>query len=99
MTSEGEQNQRHDNRSSPARVIAIRSANRATWKVICNDLPLGLNVPDGKAQESVSNGDDGAPLGHELELAQVQLNEHDVMTVNLPDLNGAVLFSTTLSPT
>ncbi|KQT94116.1 alkaline phosphatase [Marmoricola sp. Leaf446] len=45
--------------------------SRATWKVISADLPLGLVVPDGAAQESVSNGDPGAPLGRELELARV----------------------------
>lgn len=47
------------------------SSSRATWKVICNDLPLGLVVPDGKNQESLSNGDNGKPLGKELELARV----------------------------
>lgn len=46
-------------------------ASTATWKVICNDLPLGLVVPDGKNQESLSNGDNGKPLGKELELARV----------------------------
>jgi alkaline phosphatase D len=45
--------------------------SRATWKVIANDLPLGLVVPDGANQESVSNGDNGAPLGRELEIARV----------------------------
>ena len=43
--------------------------SEATWKVISADLPLGLVVPDGQAQESISNGDPGAPLGRELELA------------------------------
>ncbi len=45
--------------------------SRATWKVISADLPLGLVVPDGTAQESISNGDPGRPLGRELELARV----------------------------
>ncbi|XNY99336.1 alkaline phosphatase D family protein [Micrococcus luteus] len=55
----------------------------ATWRVIANDLPLGLIVPDGKAQESLSNGDDGAPLGRELELARLlkAIKEHDVRNV------------------
>jgi alkaline phosphatase D len=43
----------------------------ATWKVISNDLPLGLVVPDGAAQESISNADAGQPLGRELELARL----------------------------
>ena len=57
--------------------------SRATWKVIGNDLPLGLVVPDDKAQESLSNGDDGAPLGRELELARLlkAIKDHDVRNV------------------
>ena len=47
-------------------------ASRATWKVIANDLPLGLVVPDGPVnEESLSNRDPGAPLGKELEIAGV----------------------------
>lgn len=55
----------------------------ATWKVIGNDLPLGLVVPDGAAQESLSNADDGAPLGRELELARLlkAIKDHDVRNV------------------
>lgn len=45
--------------------------SRATWKVISSDLPLGIIVPDGKAQESIANRDNGAPLGRELELARL----------------------------
>jgi alkaline phosphatase D len=46
--------------------------SRATWKVIANDLPLGVVVPDGPAaQEGVAQGDPGAPKGRELEFAQV----------------------------
>ncbi|MEV4459384.1 alkaline phosphatase D family protein [Microbispora sp. NPDC049633] len=48
------------------------SRSRATWKVIAADLPLGLVVPDGAtAQEGVAQGDAGAPLGRELEFAEV----------------------------
>ncbi|MCW2889633.1 MAG: alkaline phosphatase [Streptosporangiaceae bacterium] len=44
----------------------------ATWKVISNDLPLGLVVPDGAVnQEAVAQGDDGAPLGREGEFAGI----------------------------
>ncbi|SDE00877.1 alkaline phosphatase D family protein [Nocardioides lianchengensis] len=45
--------------------------SRATWKVISADLPLGVVVPDGEAQESLANGDPGAPLGKEQEIAAV----------------------------
>jgi alkaline phosphatase D len=50
--------------------------SRATWKVIASDMPIGLNVGDGKdAQnrdrfEAVANGD-GPALGRELEIAQL----------------------------
>jgi alkaline phosphatase D len=53
------------------------SQSRATWKVVANDLPLGLVVPDGAtAQEGVAQGDHGAPLGRELEFAEVLRTVH-----------------------
>ncbi|UGQ12955.1 alkaline phosphatase D family protein [Yinghuangia sp. ASG 101] len=53
-------------------LIEALSRSRATWKVIAADLPLGLIVPDGAtAQEGVAQGDNGAPLGRELEFAEV----------------------------
>lgn len=50
--------------------------SRATWKVIAADLPLGLVVPDGAAQEGVAQGDPGAPAGRELEFAEVLTAAH-----------------------
>ncbi|AGZ39813.1 alkaline phosphatase D family protein [Actinoplanes friuliensis] len=51
--------------------------SKATWKVIANDLPLGIVVPDGPtAQEGVAQGDPGAPKGRELEFAQVLQSAH-----------------------
>jgi alkaline phosphatase D len=48
------------------------AASRATWKVIANDLPLGLVVPDTPGTfEGVAQGDGGPPLGRELEFAEV----------------------------
>ncbi len=48
------------------------SRSRATWKVISADMPLGVVVPDGPVnQESLANRDPGAPLGKELEIAEV----------------------------
>ncbi|WP_134766190.1 alkaline phosphatase D family protein [Nocardioides sp. 1609] len=48
------------------------SRSRATWKVIAADLPLGLVVPDGTAaQEGIAQGDPGAPLGREIDVADV----------------------------
>ncbi|WP_162718288.1 alkaline phosphatase D family protein [Rhizobium sp.] len=47
----------------------------ATWKVIACDLPIGLVIWDDygnrRGAESISNGDNGAPLGRELEFADL----------------------------
>ncbi|WP_260610175.1 alkaline phosphatase [Streptomyces sp. WAC06614] len=46
--------------------------SRATWKVIAADMPLGIVVPDGSANfEAVAQGDPGAPLGRELQIAEL----------------------------
>jgi alkaline phosphatase D len=50
--------------------------SKATWKIIASDMPIGLVVGDGpdnppKAFEALANGDNGPPLGRELELAWV----------------------------
>lgn len=45
--------------------------SKATWKVIAADLPIGLIVPDGTAQEGAAQGDDGVPLGREREIADL----------------------------
>jgi alkaline phosphatase D len=52
------------------------ACSRAVWKVIAIDLPLGLVVPDGAAQEGVAQGDAGAPLGRELEFAEILRAAH-----------------------
>lgn len=47
----------------------------AVWKVIACDMPIGLVVWDDyanrKGSEAIANGDDGAPLGRELEFADL----------------------------
>jgi alkaline phosphatase D len=51
-------------------------ASKAVWKVIASDMPIGLQVTDGKdgqgrtKYEAVANGD-GPALGRELEVAQL----------------------------
>ena len=46
------------------------AASTATWKVVASDMPLGVVVRDGPADfEAVANGERGAPLGRELEIA------------------------------
>ena len=48
------------------------AGSRATWKIVAADLPLGMIVGDGPANyEAVANGDPGAPLGRELEFADL----------------------------
>ncbi|UXY26199.1 alkaline phosphatase D family protein [Streptomyces sp. HUAS TT20] len=51
------------------------SRSRAVWKVIAADMPLGLVVPDPMEGlpniEAVAQGDPGAPLGRELQIAEL----------------------------
>jgi alkaline phosphatase D len=51
------------------------SESKATWKVISNDMPLGIVVTDttqGQPNlEAVSQGDPGAPLGREIQIADI----------------------------
>ncbi|MEU3959831.1 alkaline phosphatase D family protein [Streptomyces buecherae] len=48
------------------------SRSRAVWKVIASDMPLGLVVADGGTNyEAVGQGDPGAPLGRELQIAEL----------------------------
>ena len=50
---------------------------RATWKVIASDMPIGLNVGDGRDNqnrarwEAVANGNNGPALGREMEIANL----------------------------
>ncbi|MFF2506440.1 alkaline phosphatase D family protein [Streptomyces sp. NPDC058067] len=61
------------------------SQSRAVWKVIASDMPLGLVVPDGKVNfEAVAQGDPGAPLGRELQIADLLRHiKHDGITGTL----------------
>jgi alkaline phosphatase D len=51
--------------------------SRAVWKVVAADMPLGLNVGDGRTPdgqlrwEAVANGESGAAKGRELEVAEL----------------------------
>jgi alkaline phosphatase D len=46
--------------------------SRATWKVIASDMPISAIVKDGNVDmEAFANGDNGDPLGRELELANL----------------------------
>jgi alkaline phosphatase D len=59
------------------------AASRATWKVICSDMPIGLTVVDGPAFEAVANGDGGAPLGREHEIAELLKHLRDARVANV----------------
>ncbi|MBZ6203681.1 alkaline phosphatase D family protein [Streptomyces olivaceus] len=49
--------------------------SRAVWKVIAADMPIGLVVPDATEGapniEAIAQGDPGAPLGRELQIAEL----------------------------
>ena len=51
--------------------------SKSVWKVIAADMPIGLHVADGKDAEgrgkweAVANGDDGVPLGREIEISRL----------------------------
>jgi alkaline phosphatase D len=63
------------------------AASTATWKVISNDMPLGIVVTDttqGKPNlEAVSQGDNGKPLGREIQIAEILtfLKRRDIQNV------------------
>ena len=70
------------------------AASTATWKVIANDLPLGLVVPDTPGTfEGVSQGDPGAPLGRELEFADVLRSAHRAGVENIVLLTADVHYT------
>ncbi len=60
--------------------------SRAVWKIIAADMPIGLNIGDGQTAagtarwEAIANGNNGAPLGRELETAELLrfLRKHNV---------------------
>lgn len=69
----------------------------ATWKVIACDLPIGLVIWDdfGKRQgaESFSNGERGAPLGRELEFADLLRFIRDAGITNMIWLTADVHYT------
>lgn len=61
----------------------------ATWKVVANDLPISIVVPDTNtdrpgaraSMEAVAQGDDGAPLGREKAFARIFSATRDVANI------------------
>ncbi|MDQ3938678.1 MAG: alkaline phosphatase D family protein, partial [Chloroflexota bacterium] len=77
--------------SQMQRLKAALAASRATWKVIASDLPIGLVVRDGPAfYEAIANGNDGPPLGRELEVAELLRFVRDDGIRNLVWVTGDV---------
>ena len=75
-------------------LIRELTRSRATWKVIANDLPLGLVVSGGAGtQEAVAQGDPGAPAGRELEFAEVLRAAHRAGTDGIVFLTADVHYS------
>jgi len=66
------------------------SESRATWKIVASDMPLGLTVGDGPLFEAVANGDHGAPLGRELEIAHLLRFIRDQRIRNVVFVTGDV---------
>lgn len=60
-------------------LINSLKTSTATWKVIANDLPISIVVPDAntdpkngpKSMEAVAQGDNGAPLGREIAWSRI----------------------------
>jgi alkaline phosphatase D len=77
--------------SSQVAWLKGRLANsRATWKIIASDMPLSLTVVDGPLFEAVANGDHGAPLGRELEIASLLRFIRDQRIRNVVFVTGDV---------
>ena len=51
--------------------------SRAVWKIVAADMPLGLNIGDGRTAEglarweAIANGESGSPKGRELEFVEL----------------------------
>jgi alkaline phosphatase D len=69
------------------------AASTATWKVIASDMPLGLVVRDRQGCEAVANGDDGPPLGRELEIADLLRFLRDRQIANVVFLTADVHYA------
>jgi alkaline phosphatase D len=67
------------------------ASSRAVWKVIANDMPIGLVVRDGPSHfEAVANADDGPPRGRELEITEILRFIRDRQVRNVVWITGDV---------
>ncbi|KAA0025046.1 alkaline phosphatase D family protein [Antrihabitans cavernicola] len=64
-------------------------SSTATWKVVANDLPISIVVPDANtnppsgppSMEAVAQGDNGRPLGREIAFSRILSGTRDVRNV------------------
>ncbi len=74
-------------------------SSKATWKVIAADMPIGLNVGDGKDAagnarwEAIANGNDGPAAGRELEMAGLLKNIKKAKVKNIVWLTADVHYT------
>ncbi|CAM3726964.1 alkaline phosphatase D family protein [Nocardiopsis tropica] len=66
------------------------TSSTAVWKVVANDLPLSIVVPDAatdpkdggpKSMEAVAQGENGAPLGREIAFSRILSQTKDVRNI------------------
>lgn len=65
------------------------NASTATWKVVANDLPISIVVPDAASSpaggapsmEAVAQGENGRPLGREIAFSRILTETKDVRNV------------------
>jgi alkaline phosphatase D len=70
------------------------ASSRALWKVVASDMPIGLVVRDGPTDfEAVANGDPGAPLGRELEIAELLASLRAARVRNVVWITGDVHYA------
>ena len=69
-------------------------ASTARWKIMASSLPLGLVVRDFPSHfEAVANGEPGAPLGRELEIADLLRFMRDEQIDNVVWITGDVHYA------
>ncbi|KWX25388.1 alkaline phosphatase [Mycolicibacterium wolinskyi] len=63
--------------------------SKAVWKVVANDLPISIVVPDSatdpvdgpKSMEAVAQGENGRPLGREIAFSRILSETKDVQNI------------------
>jgi len=69
-------------------------ASTARWKIMASSLPIGLVVRDFPSHfEAVANGEPGAPLGRELEIADLLRFMRDEQIDNVVWITGDVHYA------